>query len=314
MTPQSMTQSSNRRRVGWALGLFATLCFSVAPPISRGLILSGMNPTQILLLRTVIAVVLLVLTIGVTKPSLMRPEPNCRKWSLIAGIFGSIGITCFFWSLTRMDASIASMLITTSPLLVLIVLAVRGEPISARSYVRMALALAGVYLLIGPGGEADLFGLALIFIALCSFAAQYVILQERLSTYDALSVTLYVIGAMTVCIFVFWIVQGMPWRNPTLGEWTVILVLGLVSTYAARLSLFAAIARIGSAQASMLTPIEVLLTILWSMLFLGERLTTIQWVGGLLVLSSLVLAFEGFDRVRAPARAAAKEQTQEPTL
>lgn len=314
MTSQSMTRSPNWRAVGWALGLFATVCFSVAPPITRGLILGGMNPTQILMLRTVIAVGLLLLTIGVTKPSLMRPVAECRKWSLVAGIFGSIGITSFFWSLTRMDASIASMLVTTSPLVVLLVLAVRGEPISSRSYVRMALALAGVYLLIGPGGEADLFGVLLIFIAICAFAAQYVILQERLRGYDARSVTLYVIGAMAVCVFLFWLVQGMPWRNPTLGEWSVILVLGLVSTYVARIALFAAIARIGSAQTSMLTPVEVLLTIVWSMLFLGERLTTVQWLGGLLVLGSLLLAFEGFDRLRAPARVAPTEKTQEPTL
>jgi drug/metabolite transporter (DMT)-like permease len=267
-----------------------------------------MNPTQILVLRTVIALVLLLLTIGVSKPALLRPEATCRKWSLIAGVFGSIGLMAYFWSLTRMDASLASMLIATSPLFVLAALTFFGEPITSRHLLRMGLALAGVYLLIGPGGQVDLVGLVLILVALCSYTAQYVIVQEKLAKYDARSVTLYVIGAMTACVFLFWLAQGMPWRNPTSGEWFVILVLGLVSTYGARLALFAAVARIGSAQASMLTPVEVLLTILWSMLFLGEQLTPVQWAGGILVLSSLLLAYEGIGRSRTATSIALDEQ------
>jgi drug/metabolite transporter (DMT)-like permease len=70
----------------------------------------------------------------------------------------------------------------------------------------------------------------------------------------------------------------------------VIVVLAVVSTYFARLALFAAIARIGSGQTALLWPLQTLGAIVLSVIFLQERLTPIQWVGGFLVLGSTFLA------------------------
>ncbi|MCB0124763.1 MAG: EamA family transporter, partial [Caldilineaceae bacterium] len=55
-------------------------------------------------------------------------------------------------------------------------------------------------------------------------------------------------------------------------------------------ALFGAIARIGSGQIALLWPLQTLLIIILSVLFLGERMSTIQWVGGILILSSTALA------------------------
>lgn len=302
MTPDATPRPANFRKIGWALALLSTLCFSVAPPMSRGLVLVGMNPTQVLVIRMAVTTLLLVLTIGVSKPSLMRADAHSRKWSMIAGAVGSLGMMGYFWGLTRLDASIASMIMAAAPLVVLGLLAMRGEPITPRHLWRMGLALAGIYLLIGPGGNVDLIGVMLVSVTIFTYSAQYVIMQWRLGGYDARSVTLYSMIGMTVALLIFWAIQCMPWRNPNLNEWLIILALAVVSTYGARLSLFAAIGRIGSGQVAMLTPLETLLTIFWSMLFLDERLTPIQWLGGLFVLGSALLAIDRFGPLRLPDR------------
>jgi drug/metabolite transporter (DMT)-like permease len=68
------------------------------------------------------------------------------------------------------------------------------------------------------------------------------------------------------------------------------------------LFMVAAINRIGSGQMALLTPLETLLTVTWSMLFLDERLTTIQWVGGGLILASALLAIQRLGRAQWPPR------------
>jgi drug/metabolite transporter (DMT)-like permease len=68
--------------------------------------------------------------------------------------------------------------------------------------------------------------------------------------------------------------------------------LAVVSTFIARLLLFSGIRRLGSGQFALLAPLETLLTVIWSYLFLQERLTAIQWAGGLLILFSMVLAVQ----------------------
>ena len=128
------------------------------------------------------------------------------------------------------------------------------------------------------------------------------IIQWYLRGYDARTVTLYMIASMAVVLSVFWLLEGRPWRPPTPAEWAAILALAVVSTYLARLAFFAGVARIGGGQAALLTPLEIFLTVLWSIFFLGERLTLMQWLGGLLILASAALAIERLGRVRLPLR------------
>jgi drug/metabolite transporter (DMT)-like permease len=70
-----------------------------------------------------------------------------------------------------------------------------------------------------------------------------------------------------------------------------------VSTYAARLLMVAAIRRLGSSQMALLVPVEMLLTVTWSVLFLGERFTGVQLAGGTLILLSAVLSVVRLKRV-----------------
>ncbi len=107
---------------------------------------------------------------------------------------------------------------------------------------------------------------------------------------DTWTITFYLTGMMMLVIWGWWGIQGAPWTAPTRTEWLVIIVLAVVSTYFARLALFAAIARIGSGQMALLWPLQTLTAIVLSVLFLQERLSSIQWVGGLLVLGSTLLA------------------------
>ncbi len=300
--PAPLPDLALRMRNGWLLALFATFCFSVAPPIARAAIDTGLNPTEILFIRMWLTGLLLALTIALTDRSLLWPGRRCAGIGMLAGLVNSLGMMGYFWSLTRLDVSVASMLFSVSPLVTLSVLALRGEPVTRRHLVRMLLALGGIWLLIGPGGSVDLGGVLLISISIVSFSAQIIFIQFFLRGYDARSVTLYMTLGMALGISVFWLVQGAPLAAPTLGGWAAILVLAVASTFLARLAMFGAIARIGGAQMAMLTPLEIMMTVFWSIIFLGERLAALQWLGGLLVLLSALLAIERLGRVRAPLR------------
>jgi len=89
-----------------------------------------------------------------------------------------------------------------------------------------------------------------------------------------------------------------------MGGWLAVIALAIVSTYIARLAFFAAVGAIGGAQVSLLGPVETLLSVTWSVLFLQERLTLWQWLGGGLILISALLAVQRLGRVnlRLPRR------------
>ena len=123
-----------------------------------------------------------------------------------------------------------------------------------------------------------------------AFAVHLVVIQWFLQDYDAWTVTLYTVTAMTVVIIGFWLVGGAEWRDPGWLGWLAVGVLAIISTYLARLALFAGVRNLGSGQMALLIPLETLLTVIWSILFLQERLTFWQWAGGGFILCSALLA------------------------
>jgi drug/metabolite transporter (DMT)-like permease len=283
---------------GWLMAIAAVSGFSIAPPISRAVIIGGLDPTVMVVARIVLAALLLGGTIAVTTPRLLFADKRCFAIAAGAGLFNAIGMLTFFWALARIEASMASMLVGIGPLMVLSLLALRGERFTYRHGVRLVVALAGIYLLVGPGGQVDLLGVIWVMTAIGLHAIYTVVIQWYLTGYDARTVTFYLLIGMSVGVVAYWWLAGAHWDPPGVQGWMAIIILAVVSTYLSRLLIFGAISRIGSGQTSMLTPVETLLTVIWSVLFLNERLTMVQWAGGALVLTSAVLAIKRLGQAR----------------
>lgn len=299
-------QQEREARYGWTMALLATAGFSIAPPLTRAAILDGMNPTTLLAVRLLITTLLLGGPILLAAPG--RFAIDRRGWLIcgIAGLSNGVGMITFFWALTRIEASVASMIFSLSPLFVLGLLSLRGERFTRRHLLRLALGLGGAYLLIGSfgasGSRVDWLGVVLVLVTIFTFAVHLVLIQWFLQGYDAYAVTLYVIVGMALVTVAFWLFQGAEWHKPGWFGWLAIIVLALVSTYLARLALFAGVRYLGSGQIALLTPLETLLTVLWSVLFLQERLTLWQWAGGTFILASALLAVRRLSQARRRPR------------
>lgn len=276
---------------GWALALCSTFASSIVTPLSRGLIVGGMDPINLLLLRLSIAVALIALTLAITQPDHFRIDRRGLWRVLGVGLIAGVEICCFFSALAYVDASMSAMIKSTQPLVVLLLLRLGGEQLTQWHWVRLGLATCGLYLLIGgPGGEVAPMGLLLLMLSLLLYGSQLVFTQWWLSAYNTHTVTFYLSSIMMVVIAFWWWIQGAVWSDPGPQGWIIILVLAVVSTWFARLALYGAIRRIGTGQIALLWPLQTLTIIVLSVLFLNERMTPMQWVGGALVLSSAVLA------------------------
>jgi drug/metabolite transporter (DMT)-like permease len=287
--------------LGWSIAIFSTVAFSVAPPIARGAIAAGMDPTTLLTVRLVISTVLLGGTIVLAGPGRLWLDRRGLLVCSAAGLANGIGMLTFFLALGRIEASIASMIFALSPLVVLGFLALRGEKFTRRHLLRSGLGLLGVYLLLRPGSggaTVDGLGVSLVLVTILTFAIHLTLIQWFLQGYDALTVTFYVVVVMTLVSGAWWLIQAPGWHDPGRSGWLAIAALAVVSTYLARLTLFAGVRSLGSGQVALLAPLETLLSVIWSILFLVERLTVWQWLGGMLILASTLLAINRLNRAR----------------
>lgn len=277
---------------GWFLALASTVAFSLATPIARSLLVGGADPSGLVTIRLIMAVALHGLAIGFTAPGLFRIDRRMMTICLVAGITNGLGMLLYFLGLARLSASITAMLLSMSPIVVLSLLVLRGEKLTYRHGIRMGLALLGVYFVIGPGGAIDMGGVALILLAVLAFSGHMVLLQWYLRSLDPRVVTFYVTVGMLLAVSLYWLSIGAPWQALDRAGWVGLATLAVVSTFLARLAMYAAVVYIGSGQMSLLTPLEILLAVIWSVLFLDERLSLAHVGGGALILASALLAIQ----------------------
>jgi drug/metabolite transporter (DMT)-like permease len=289
---------------GWGLALAATVASAIVTPLVRGAVVGGMDPITLLLLRLSLAVVLIGGSVALFDPRLLRLNRR-GLWDVAwIGLISGVEICCFFAALAWVDGSMSAMIKSTQPLVVLLLLALGGERLTMRHGIRLLLAFVGIYLLVGPDGSVAPMGLLLLTLSIFLYATQLVFIQWRLLAYDSRTVTFYLLLVMTIVVAGWWGVQGAPWVDPGWRGWLVIGVLVVVSTYFARLALFGAMRRVGSGQVALLWPLQTLLAISLSVIFLNERFSAIQWVGGAFILTSALLAIEAIRPPLMPALSA----------
>ncbi len=270
--------------------LLAVLCLSITPTLIKVGLTANIDPVTLLALRLLVATTAFWIVFALFWPRYLRIDRKGLAGCAAVATANSVSLICYYLALTHIDVSVAHMIFSLYPVAALLFLAMRGEHITRLSLVRLGLAILGVYLLIGPGGEVNMVGVLLVLATATSYALHLTLSQWYLSEVASQTVALYVVTIMAVILSVVRLLQFEPWQPlPPVG-WGIVLVTGLVSTVLARLAMFAGIKNVGSGQAALLGPTETFLAILWAILFLGERLSPLQWVGGLLILSSALLA------------------------
>jgi drug/metabolite transporter, DME family len=190
------------------------------------------------------------------------------------------------------------MIFSINPLVVLGLLALRGEKLTHRHTVRVILGVAGAWLLLGQGGRVDLLGSLMAFGSVLGFALELCLMQWFLRDYDSRTLALYILISMWLLALAFWLAQGLPWTDPGPSGWWALGLLTTVSTYFGWLAMFIGIRYIGSGQVAMLMSLETVFSVSWAILFLQERLNVAQFVGGGLIMLSALLAVQRLRRVK----------------
>lgn len=291
-----MMLSSVSARRGWLFALLATIIYSTNAPVARGAILAGMDPNTLVFGRFLLGNLLFALTLSLT--SIGQARGTQRRFdrrglviSLGAGVINGLMLLAGAWGLVELSASIATLLsIALTPLFVLGLLRLRGEKGTTLDLLRLTIGLVGIYFLIGLNGSANGWGIALTVLSTLLYALHMVIVQWFLRPYNTWMVTATLILGASLPAGLLWWYTGASLYVPGAVGWLALISQGIAATFVARILIYEAVNRIGSAQIALLTPLEAALTVLWSVLWLAETITARQSLGILLILLSAGLA------------------------
>lgn len=226
--------------------------------------------------------------------------------ALMGGV-GYVGQSwCYFSALSHASAGLTALLLYLFPVIVTVLHAVLARrmlrPLRAAA---VLVALAGTTLTIGGNVEGQALGVA-FGIAAALIYALYIIVGERVTAgIGAIPAATVIMLASAVSSAL--IVLGRGFAAPvTPTGWVAVLAIALVCTVVAITAFFAGLSRLGAPDASTLSTLEPLATIVLAAVFLGERISFTQMLGGTIILAAaIVLARYGGDDttvLRAPNR------------
>lgn len=248
------------------------------------------SPYAVVALRTGLAAALLLLIMVGFRRQFLFIYPAGLYGCLLAGALNGTGSIFYYVGLSKLNASVAQMLYALYPFFVAFWLQLDGQPPSRLTLVRIFIAACSTFLLTKVGGgEIDLVGVAFMLISAALYALHLPVNQRVLYDVPAPTVTMYTLLAMSAIVIPAYFIASPP---PPQGNAPWLPILGLTAvTFGSRLMLFLGVKNIGGMQTALLGLAELLVAIFFSILLLGESLTTWQWMGTAGLGASLLLVW-----------------------
>ncbi len=283
---------TSRSGLGW--GLVGITAFSFTVPFTRLAAHDGLSPLFIGSGRAVVATVLAVVALAVTR----QAWPTRAQWVRLVVVAG--GVVAGFplltsYALTTAPASHGAVVIGLLPAATAVMAVLRGkERVSRTFWIFASLGAAAVvaFAALQNGGLGSLhWSDVLLFGAVLAAAIGYAeggLLARELGAWQAVSWALVLSAPLMTALTVASVTQQAPTATPV--QWLAFAYLCIVSMYLGFFAWYRGLAIGPMAQVSQVQLVQPVLSILWATLLLREQLTWPTILGGVVVIGCARLA------------------------
>jgi drug/metabolite transporter (DMT)-like permease len=291
----------SRRSAGLLCGVASSLCFSASGTFAKALTDAGFSALQAVWVRIAGAcVILLAVTLALRGPGAFRALLGNRAALRGVFLFGLVAVALcqamYFVAASRLPVGVAILLEFAGPALVVIYQRlVLRRTVRRTAFLGIAMAMVGLCCVteIWSGGGLDALGLLCGVGTAVGNAGYFLIIDRLTGDADPLMISA---GGMTIAM-VLLVPLALPWRTPwhALGSpvalahfsvpgWLVALALVLLSTVISYVLGGMAVQRLSAPVAAALAYVEPISACVIAWVLLGQSLSALQILGGLVVL------------------------------
>ena len=274
-----------------ALALLGAFAFGCTVLFSRTVAREQLASSVALGIRFGVAGLILlgVLTV-LRRPRL--PPPGERATAFALGLFVyAIESTFFYMGLQRGTAAAVALIFYAYPAVLAVVETATGAiRLNARTMVALALSISGSAIVAIGGGKVAISAAGVLFVcgAVVMFSTYALLSHRVLPRTDSLTTAAWTAIGASVGVTLFGAAQGQLER-PSGGALAALLANG-VATAAAFALFFMVLDRIGPTRTGICMAFEAVTGIVLAAIFLGETVRPVVAIGGIAVLSGVVLA------------------------
>jgi len=308
LAPLPTPRRDRRPLLGYAMVWTAAILFAVNGTVSKVVLSSGISSVELTQIRSIGAFIGFALVVLLTAPRRFRVGRRELRFLIVFGVTGVAFVQwLYFVSIHRLPIGIALLIQYVAPLLVaLFVRLVLGRKVRRRIWVALALALAGLGLVVevwSTGLQLDAVGLAAALGGAVAYAAYILMAEHGVRRRDPVSLSAYGFGFAAL----FWLVVRPPWLFPAnrvddsvslLGNlerfeapvWLLLLFVVVVGTMITFGLVVTALRHLPATRVGIVAMLEPVVASVVAWAWLGESLGAWQLAGGSVVLAGILLA------------------------
>ncbi|OWW20082.1 DMT family transporter [Noviherbaspirillum denitrificans] len=274
------------RRAAIALVLLSALGFGSMALFAKVAYASGLSPSMLLTLRFVLAAAMLAPWVWLKRVPL--PRGRALAGFALMGALYTAQSQSYFTALMHASSGLVGLLLYVYPVLVtLLAVALGREALDRRTVALLALALAGMTVMLGGDLQGTPLGIALGLAAAGIYAVYITIGGGITRGTDPLAATLVVMASAALGNGAIAFAGGaaLPADATT---WLAVLAIAMASLVAIACFLVG-IQYIGASQTSIISTLEPVITLCLGIGLLGETASAGQLAGGVMVLAAVVM-------------------------
>ena len=306
LSPMVVGPSSRRNQaIGAVMYLVAAFLFALNGSVAKAQIEAGLSPAEVTEVRTIGCALILLIYILIVNPGSLKVRRTEIPFLLLFGVLAyALTPFLFFLSVELLPVAIAALLAFLAPVLVALWLRyVKHEAVGRSIWLSLVLVVGGLILVSQVWSGMTLNPLGVFFGLLTAAAlAAYLLLGEAgARRRDVMSLAFwgFAIATITWSILAPW--WNFPWNLLTtttslfdgavtgIPVWSLVIVMIAISVIPFVLVLMS-LQRIGAQRGGILGTTEPLWAALLAFILLGEVLSPIQGLGGLVVLAGVIVA------------------------
>ena len=250
---------------------------------------------EIALYRALLAIILIGVFMLITKRKIVfRAIKKELVWLFLSGVFMGINWVLLFEAYKYTTVSAATLCYYFAPVLVTIACPfLFKEKMGAKQWVCFVMSTVGLVLITGIGdmssGSTHIKGM-LFGLSAAVFYASVVLINKRLGSVDGITRTfLQFVSSVAVLLPYVLLTGGINVLSLDTAGTVNLLLVGFVHTGITYCLYFSSLKYLSGQTASVLSYIDPLVAVLVSVTLLGENITAVQIIGGVLILGFTLL-------------------------
>ncbi len=275
------------RIIGILLIIVSAASFGTLAIFGRYAYADGMDTFTLLFLRFTFAAVLIAILLFARKESI----PQGRNFYLLIGM-GAIGYVgqsfSYLTAIKFASAGLVALLLYLYPVFVAILSAIfLKEKLTRFTFVALALATIGAAMTANPhGGQWT--GILLAIAAAAIYSVYIIVGSSVMQKVSAIQSSTVIFASAGIVFGILMLINHPHWPATNSG-WLAVAAVTLIATVIPVATFLGGLKLVGPTNASMLSTLEPVVTVLLAAWLFGEKLSAVILIGGGLILAAVIL-------------------------